>query len=145
MASNSNVFGGKIRFLLFAGAVIQGAHLSSVRPKFLCQSGTVSNADSDNDISDHELDEIEGRAVSASPGPWASFVEGRDHLSGDTFIRIGGEHDNTPDMYASISEPGQASKTATASDIDFIVHARQDVPRLVAEIRRLKRIVSGLD
>jgi predicted oxidoreductase len=104
----------------------------------------VSNTDDANDLSDRELDAIERRAASASPGPWTSFIEGRDHLSGDTFIRIGGEHDDTPDMYVSISEAGQVSKNVPDSDLDFIAHARQDVPRLVAEVRRLQGIISDL-
>jgi hypothetical protein len=32
------------------------------------------------------------------------------------------------------------TKPAAPDDLDFIAHARQDIPRLVAEIRRLRRV-----
>ncbi|MFJ8010942.1 hypothetical protein [Streptomyces sp. NPDC096339] len=38
-------------------------------------------------LSSDELDAIEQRCAMASQGPWQSFVEGRDHLGGDNFIR----------------------------------------------------------
>jgi hypothetical protein len=60
-------------------------------------------------------------------------VEGRDHWSGDNFIRIGGLDDNEPDMYVM-----RDTTPATTTDLDFIAHARQDVPRLLAEVRRLR-------
>lgn len=41
-------------------------------------------------LTDEELGVIEARAKAANPGPWKAFVEGRDHFSGDDFIRIGG-------------------------------------------------------
>ena len=76
-------------------------------------------------ISDEELDLIEARLRDAAPGPWSSFVEGRDHSSGSSFIR-------TPASDIELSG-------ATAADQDFIAHARQDVPRLLEEIRLLRR------
>jgi len=69
------------------------------------------------------LDEIEKRAMRATPGPWSSFIEGRDHTSGSSFIRTAGE---------DIELAG-----ATVDDQDFIAHARTDIPTLVAEVRRL--------
>ena len=69
------------------------------------------------------LDEIERRAMRATPGPWTSFIEGRDHTSGSSFIRTGGE---------DIELSG-----ATIDDQDFIAHARHDIPALIAEVRRL--------
>jgi hypothetical protein len=32
---------------------------------------------------------------------------------------------------------------APAADLEFIAHARQDVPRLIAEVRRLRARVGG--
>ena len=37
------------------------------------------------------------------PAPWEAFVEGRDHFSGDDFIRTGGLDDASPDMYVSLA------------------------------------------
>jgi hypothetical protein len=87
----------------------------------------------DEPLTDAELDAIKARVVAASKAPWQSFVEGRDHTSGDNFIRVGGLDDDEPDMYVS-RDTGPAS----VADQDFIAHARQDIPRLLAEVRRLR-------
>ncbi len=72
-------------------------------------------------------------------GPWECFVEGRDHWGGDNFIRTGGFDDASPDMYVTLTYWGRVTpQPAGAADLDFIASARQDVPRLVAEIRRLR-------
>jgi hypothetical protein len=68
--------------------------------------------------------EIQARRESATSGPWKSFVEGRDHTSGSSFIRTGAE---------DIELTG-----ATEADHDFIAHARQDIPALIGEILRLR-------
>jgi hypothetical protein len=81
-------------------------------------------------ISDAELDEIEARALAATAGPWRSMVEGRDHTSGSHFIMTG-EGESRGDDIELLS--------ATVADQDFIASARQDVPKLVAEIRRLRK------
>jgi hypothetical protein len=75
-------------------------------------------------LSDERLAEIERRCELASPGPWKSWVEGRDHDGGDNFIMTGGE-----DIYLT---------GGTVNDQDFIAGARQDVPILICEIRRLR-------
>lgn len=78
-------------------------------------------------VSEEELQEIERRCQAATPGPWHSFIEGRDHTSGSNFIRTAGE-----DIEVVAAEP---------SDQDFMAHARQDVPRLLAEVRRLRALL----
>lgn len=74
-------------------------------------------------ISEDELRDIEARCDAATTGPWISFVEGRDHECGSDFIRTGGD---------DIELAG-----ATRADQDFIANARQDIPRLLREVRRL--------
>lgn len=80
-------------------------------------------------ITEEELQEIEARCNATTPGPWVSWVEGRDHLSGDHFIQTKGE-----DIYLS---------GATIADQDFMANAHQDIPRLIAEIRRLRRLAGA--
>lgn len=67
---------------------------------------------------------IEDRCEMASVGPWRSLVEGREQMSGSSFIMTGG-----PDIYLT---------GATDADQDFIAAARQDIPRLIYEVRRLQ-------
>lgn len=95
------------------------------------------------DLLDDDLSAIESRAHAATPGPWKAFVEGRDHLGGDDFIRTGGSDDSSPDLYVSLAYSHAAGVTpAGANDLDFIASARQDIPRLVAEVRRLRAVSS---
>lgn len=81
---------------------------------------------------DEELDEISARCDAASPSPWRSLVEGRDHTSGSSFIMRGEGTSRHKDIELT---------WATVEDQDFIAHARQDVPRLVAEVARLRRML----
>ena len=90
------------------------------------------------DLGDAELAAIRARADAATVGPWQSFVEGRDHLSGDNFIRTGGPDDAAPEMYVTLYY-GVDPRPAPPEDLDFIAASRQDVPRLVGEIERLRR------
>lgn len=92
----------------------------------------------DDFLSDEELDAIESRCTAASPGPWKSFVEGRDHIAGDDFIQIQGA-DDAPDLYVQYASRTVMGLTpASTADQDFIAAARQDVPRLLEEVRRLR-------
>jgi hypothetical protein len=77
------------------------------------------------ELTDEMLDEIELRSASATPGPWKSYIEGKNMVSGSSFIQTGGE-----DIYLT---------GATEADQDFIAGARQDVPALIAEVRRLRQ------
>ena len=91
-------------------------------------------------VLEKELAAMERRAAAATRGPWQSFVEGRNHESGDSMIRLGGLDDACPDMYVT-----HEKRPAPAADLDFIAHARQDLPRLVAEVRRLRSIIGKSD
>ena len=47
-----------------------------------------------------------------------------------------------PDMYVYFSSPGPTTVPVPDADLDFIANARQDIPRLVSEVRRLKGLLS---
>ena len=76
-------------------------------------------------ISDKELAEIKNRVENATQGPWKAFIEGRDMESASSFIQTADE---------DIELIG-----ATEADYDFIANARQDIPRLLEEIERLRK------
>ena len=78
-------------------------------------------------LSTQSLIEIERRCARAKPGPWKSYVEGRDCVSGSSFIMTDAE-----DIYLI---------GTSDEDQDFIASARQDVPLLIAEIRRLQEVI----
>jgi len=52
----------------------------------------------DEPRAEEEFAAIRARANAATPDPWESFVEGRDHHGGDDLIRIGGLDNDWPDM-----------------------------------------------
>jgi hypothetical protein len=78
----------------------------------------------ENILADDELLRIKARCEKATPMPWKALIEARDQFSGSDFIMTGGE-----DIYLT---------GATVDDYDFIAHARQDIPKLIAEIERLR-------
>lgn len=80
-------------------------------------------------LTDEELQEMQRRCESASCSPWKSYVEGRDHSSGSDFIMTGEGEQRGEDIELT---------GATVADQDFIANARQDIPRLINEIKRLK-------
>ena len=85
-------------------------------------------------LSDAELRAIEARVTGARAQPWTSFVEGRDHTSGSNVILTGPAGQRGEDIELT---------GATVADQDFIAAARQDVPRLIADIRALRRLLGS--
>jgi hypothetical protein len=83
------------------------------------------------ELSDDELERIEGRVEAASPGPWFSYVAGRDPDVSSSCIEIGSC--NELGSFGTIELTG-----STTADQDFIASARQDLPRLVREVRVLR-------
>jgi hypothetical protein len=90
----------------------------------------------DESISDAELDALEALAEGAVKGPWKSYLEGRDHFAGDNFIRTGGDDTDGPDMYVQLYYG--TKPVIDVATHDFVAAARQAIPRLVAEVRRLR-------
>jgi len=78
-------------------------------------------------ITDEELAAIEVRANQATKGPWKFYIEGREEMSGSSFVMTDGD-----DIYLT---------GGTTQDQDFIAFARIDVPRLVQEVRRLRALL----
>jgi hypothetical protein len=86
-------------------------------------------------LKENELLEIEKRCGSGTLGPWKAFIEGRDHTSGGNFLLTGYENNRGEDLEIN---------GALIEDYDFIANAKQDVPKLIGEIRRLRAIIDQL-
>lgn len=81
-------------------------------------------------LSDDELAEIARRATMATPGPWRRTKDSVDINKGrQTLI-----------AFAKLPDPDLLPHIRYEQDAEFIAHARTDVPRLVAEILRLREI-----
>jgi hypothetical protein len=89
---------------------------------------------------DAEIVGMKRRYEATSVAPWVTFVEGRDmELGGSSFIMTGipkGENIWDEKRGEDIYITG-----GTIADQDFIAHARQDIPMLIAEIERLRKMM----
>lgn len=84
-------------------------------------------------MTDEELDAIEARANAATPGPWGAHGCGSTHDlvlgDGEKYLQIA----HTRSVGGCGMIWNEAQITANAA---FIAEARQDIPALVAEVRR---------
>jgi len=84
-----------------------------------------------------DLDAIEARANAATVGQWRhTYKNCKWHMSSE-FIDRDGDLDGVGLVTADINQDN-ADLYATDADMDFIAHARTDIPALVAEVRRLR-------
>ena len=81
-----------------------------------------------------DIDALEVLARAATPGPWRSSVEGRDHSSGDNVI-LTPEHDVYPRV---VVDDAQGNPNWQA-DQDFIAAANPEVVLSLIEILRQAR------
>ncbi len=101
-------------------------------------------------MTDEQLREIEERANAATPGPWhAGYWSGQCHMKhkhdpricqydytlqtrkGDSFIGV------VNDERETVVGVSYDDLVVSEADNQFIAHAREDIPALIAEIRRL--------
>jgi hypothetical protein len=82
-------------------------------------------------VSQEELDRLEAAAQRATAGPWTPVLDDQPEGT-SSFIQVGRDPE-LPDMYVWLGE-----EFAPRADVELIANARQDVPRLVLELRRLK-------
>lgn len=81
-----------------------------------------------NDILvDEALDAIERRTQATVPGPWVSYIAGRDYDGGPNFIMTGFGDSRGEDIELFSAE----------ADQDFIAAARTTIPVLLDEIKTL--------
>lgn len=83
------------------------------------------------DTNPPDLGAIEARANAASRGPWEHGMEYEQQDPGD---------------YVSTAWGGIvvcSDQAPTPADAEFIAHAREDVPTLAAEVRRLRAALSA--
>ncbi len=95
-------------------------------------------------IEETELAEIERRAAEAfavAPPPWVALLETRGGLAGESFIRLGDEPVLDHELYLTLllgSTRVASPDVALDAVIDYIAHACDAIPRLIAEIRLLR-------
>jgi hypothetical protein len=81
------------------------------------------------------------RRLELLPGaPWKAMVEGRDHLSGDSFIMVGSGDSRGDDIYVTFG-----AKPAPAEILDFIAEARNKLPAFLDDLERLSGLTPDSD
>jgi hypothetical protein len=85
-------------------------------------------------MTNEELQAIKERCEKATPGPWSiSILDGVSYSmtddAGRSFTQHWKAYYMSPDNYKLV-----------ALDAEFIAHAREDVPALLAEIERLEQL-----
>lgn len=87
-------------------------------------------------MTESELNEIENRLNNSTKGIWIPMIEGITHESGSDFIMTNVKDTddyNNPHRGQDIELIG-----GTKDDIVFIANAKQDIQKLISEIRKLK-------
>jgi len=82
-------------------------------------------------VSQEELDRLEEAAGRATAGPWTPVLDEQPE-GASRFIQVEGDPE-LPDMYVWLGE-----EFAPKADVELIAYARQDVPKLVLELRCLQ-------
>lgn len=83
------------------------------------------------ELSEADLDQIERLIDAATPGPWFSYRVGRDAEAATNYVETG--TCNELGTFRCIEVAG-----ASEADQDFIASARQELPRLLFEVRVLR-------
>lgn len=92
-------------------------------------------------LTDEELTAIRERCEKATSGPWE--LEGSAVISehAESYCWNGASND-----VCLLNDGGEyISNTNSESDADFIAHARDDVPRLFAEVERLRKALGNIE
>ena len=97
-------------------------------------------------IHEAELVEMEQRAQQAfavAQRPWIAMLETRHAIGGESFIRLGDDPALDEELYLGLYKgPNQIASPDVGLDavLDFTAHASDAIPRLIAEIRRLRSL-----
>lgn len=93
-----------------------------------------------------ELNTIQKRADAATPGPWTSVASDGSRLVKLVKLAYPRHHPkNANEVLActNVDKPGLLANVSHdyrngINDAEFMAHARQDIPRLLSEVRELR-------
>lgn len=95
-------------------------------------------------MTDETLKAIEERANKATPGPWTAEPSDPNGWS-DEEPHCDGIHTESGGWRNAIVTTDGGVYGPRMPDADFIAHAREDVPKLLGEVRRLRADVQRLE
>ena len=85
-------------------------------------------------MTEYEIQMIEDRLSKLASVPWKSYVGGRDFAEKSTFNSL----KKALESNGSIELVG-----LSAEDRKFFISSRQDIPRLIAEVRSLRSVLKA--
>jgi len=93
-------------------------------------------------MTEEQLRAIEERCRKASNGPWiteAGEYSGRNWMIGMVAVHLGASNQDDKCHFVTTNNVHASELTGDAgTDAEFIAHAREDVPALIAEVRSLR-------
>lgn len=93
----------------------------------------------ERNVTELDLDAIQARSDAATPGPWEEDFPGISNVyPGDSVVDAQLE-------CSSYCYGGTAHLVISDADLDFIIHAREDILALIAEVKRLQLAVLNVD
>lgn len=106
------------------------------------------------EITEAELDQMRERAAAATPGPWVhdsckEMVTLEDGSEGRAYAVAQDDHEDKTVVMSDwcpgnvICETSDRNQEAYGN-VTFIAHAREDVPRLVGEVQRLRQLLAEI-
>lgn len=95
-------------------------------------------------MKDLYIEDIKARAEGATPGLWKASSFGRGIDEPDCIvIHTGAFNWNAIDKGDTVIASTPAWDAEAARDADFISHAREDIPKLIAEVERDRGAIQG--
>lgn len=90
-----------------------------------------------------DLQEIKAREAKATKGPW-EYLPGEFNYDDDSENHPGSIHqvENKTNRGWWIAAIEELFEEQTLANADFIAHAREDVPALIAEVERLREVAA---
>lgn len=92
-------------------------------------------------MTNEELRQIRERAEKATAGPWEVGAEVDGVYAGmNTVVRATKPHTRWATRIVSVGQTRKHIKEDSEANAEFIAHAREDIPKLLAEIERYREI-----
>lgn len=91
-------------------------------------------------MTEWELKEIEKRLDNSTEGNWIPMIEGITHYSGSDFIMTNVK--NKDDYNNSNRRADIELNGGTKEDVVFVANTKQDIQKLIKEIRKLNKAIS---
>ena len=91
-------------------------------------------------MTDEQLAAIRARCELATRGPWDGPLKDLGEVP--SFAELDFYFSQSFEVYPAHGEIGPVSVVSNRDDANFIIHVREDVPALLAEIERLRGLLS---